>query len=135
MSNISDSNISIVNNVISASGGSVELYEHNIYIKNNGTNKIFITLKILMTTNTPFTHSLLYDFLKNNHFWGDWDASGVYSVSGSWYSSSIRVAHGLFVYPEGDNDIHIASGANQYLTMYFTSTGSTTIMDTIRQIL
>lgn len=64
-------NITIENNVISASGGSVSMYEHNIYVRVGSASLlgyIEFTLTINSKDNTPYTSDTLKEYLKQFNY-------------------------------------------------------------------
>lgn len=61
-------NITIENNVISATGGDVHLYEHNLYIYTSSASilrHIEFTMTIINDNNTPYNDTTLREYLKN----------------------------------------------------------------------
>lgn len=126
-------NITIENNVISASGGDVHLYEHNLQLyRNTNSDHKRINFKIITNDNTPLTLSTTAQLLYANNFTSEFNsmlANGYYYTSDSTTKSLVYCA-----FTDGhDVGVYFASltaGGSGYAWLT-----SGTFTDTIRQII
>jgi archaellum component FlaC len=95
-------NITIENNVISASGGGgAQFYQHSIAILYNATFIDNVTTTFITRDNTPFDYNKIVSFLVNKGFTNQ---NILHEASGYERQNSVYNAFGLFSY---DNEIRI----------------------------
>lgn len=126
-------NITIENNVISASGGGdIHLYEHNIKaIYDYFETKRYLIVKVITNDPTPFTYNTLKNYLHNNGFSSNNNviiASGNVRQSNNYY-----IVAGIFESNQYVTLLMYASGTTNFSTQYMYSFDN--IYDTIVQIL
>lgn len=130
-------NITIENNVISATGGSsTELYEHRIYIRKNYSDSMFLFFKFITNSNTPITLQTLGSILYNMGAISVDTGVGVTNLNG--FEGGSNTKYVGCVYGNQNGQLYYAYANSLNVSFLTTATFPSTVnnfVDTIRQIL